>query len=149
MHSFGPLGDPDQAYATERGVLGNFNRLETIPAEEMLNILPHADVLWLSTKSNRKNIIPAKLWDYLAANRPILSIAPNPEIEEILTKTKTGIQLSTQQRTKLLELLQNCVKAKQNGEELPIRFDPDEKFVNEFEAFQTTRSLANLLDTIS
>lgn len=149
MHSFGPLSDADRAYAARHNCMDNFTQLDPIPAEQMRAILPAADILWLSTNQDRAHIIPAKLWDYLAAGRPIISTAPNPEIKEILESTRTGIQFSPDDENALIHLLQQCVRAKRDGEVLPIDFDPEKKGVKQYEATQATRSLAQLFDSIS
>lgn len=144
MHSFGPLSESDKKYAVQKGVFENFVRLQPIPAEKMLSVLPAADILWLSTDAGRKHIIPAKLWDYLAARRPVLSIAPNPEIAEILNETEAGEQFSKKERDDLIALLQHCVEAKGEAEKLPIRFNPDNAGINKYEAHHAAQSLAEL-----
>ena len=50
------------------------------------------DLLLLSTHPLRDDIIPAKLWDYLLADRPILSLCPNPEVGEWIDRYRAGIQ---------------------------------------------------------
>jgi hypothetical protein len=148
MHSFGPLNESDKKHAMQKGVFDNFIRLQPIPAEEMLSVLPYADVMWLSTDADRKHIIPAKLWDYLAARRAILSIAPNPEIAEILDETGTGEQFPNEKRDALIALLQQCAAAKSKSEKLPIRFAPDEAAIKKYEAHHATQSLAKLFDAL-
>ena len=149
MYSFGPLNEADKRYAAKKNVLNSFTQLDPIPAEEMLSVLPNADILWLSTAREREHIIPAKLWDYLAVGRPIISTAPNPEIAEILSETGSGIQFSPDRTNALIDLLQKGVDAKQAGEELPMRFEPKKTAVQKFEATQATHSLAQLFDTLS
>ncbi len=148
MHSFGPLSESDKKHAVQKGVFENFIRLQPIPAEKMLSVLRGADILWLSTDVDRKHIIPAKLWDYLAARRPVLSIAPNPEIAEILNETEVGEQFSKKERDDLIALLQHCVEAKGEAEKLPIRFDPNNTGIEKYGAHHTAQRLAQLFDMI-
>jgi hypothetical protein len=70
-----------------------YEELEPVPYEALATHLARADIALLSTSIGRHQIIPAKLWDYLPAGRPILSLCENPEIAQILSETGTGQQL--------------------------------------------------------
>lgn len=146
IHSFGALTDSDIAYLSEKGVQDCFEIQEPVPVEEGLQVLKQADILLLSTNPERTAIIPAKLWDYLIAGRPILSIAPNSEIENILEQTGTGRQYPYQNTEEIAEILKNCIRAKQNGKGLPIPFLPDQQKIDQYSAKSATAYLANILD---
>ncbi len=148
MYSFGGLNKEDKAKAERAEVTGQLKQLKPVPPENALSILSQADILWLSTHPHRKHIIPAKLWDYLAAGKPILSTGPNPEIARILEKTNTGRQFNEKENDQLAELLQKCVKAKQRGSTTPISFNPDKKQIAGYEASHSTRKLAQLFDSL-
>src|SRR5699024_3698922 len=105
MYSFGKLSEREAGYARKKNVFQNFVSLEQIPLEEALPILSRADLLWLSTHQSRKHIVPSKLWDYLAAKRPILSIAPNSEVEAILKETKSGVQFDGNDSASITKLI--------------------------------------------
>lgn len=149
VHSFGPLSQQDRVYAAKKRVQDCFKDHDPIPAEQALSVLPQADILWLSTDPARKNIIPAKLWDYLAAGRPILSIAPNPEIEQILNRTGGGKQFHPNDIQQVAELLNKCIVAKQQGKPLPIAVNYDQGAIQAFEATELTRLLASILDDLA
>ncbi len=149
VHSFGPLSAEDRRYAAQQGVLNCFVQQSPIPAEQALNVLPKADILWLSTEPARQNIIPAKLWDYLAAGQPILSIAPNPEIADILAETGAGIQLSHQNPEEVAEIIQQSMLAKQQGKPLPIAVNYREEKIEQYEAQNVTKRLAAIFDELS
>jgi glycosyltransferase involved in cell wall biosynthesis len=146
VHSFGPLTDSDRIYLSEKGVENCFEIQEPVPVEQGLQVLQQADILFLSTNPGRTAIIPAKLWDYLAAERPILSIAPNPEIEQILKQTGSGVQYSSQNPKEVAELLKRCVTGKENGQDLPIPFALDKSKIGQYSAKSATAKLANILD---
>lgn len=148
VHSFGPLSKEDEACARENEVLGCFRAHPAIPAEEALAVLPKADILWLSTDPKRVNIIPAKLWDYLAAGQPILSIAPNPEIAAILEETGAGVQIDHQKMQKAADILQQSILAKQQGKPLPIAASFKQEMIEKYEAKQVTAKLASLFDQL-
>lgn len=148
VHSFGPLSVPDKAYAQSRGVLSYFKTQAPIAPEKTLSVLSKADLLWLSTDPGRENIIPAKLWDYLAAGRPVLSIAPNPEIAAILDQTGAGIQLDHHNITKVAHTLRSCILAKQAGKPLPIAANSNQEMIEKYEARKVTAQLAALFDQL-
>lgn len=90
--SFGPLTPEDHRLAERFGVAENFVTEAPIPLSAAAGRLRNADFLLLSTDPRRDEIIPAKLWDYLPIGRPILSLAPNRDVERILAETGTGVE---------------------------------------------------------
>lgn len=146
IHSFGPLTDSDNQYLLRKGVGECFEIQDPVPAEQSLQVLQQADILLLSTNPERTDIIPAKLWDYIAAGKPILSIAPNPEIEEILSDIGVGVQYNQESISKVARLLQRCVTAKEDGADLPIPFSRDSKKIDKYSARSTTARLTAILD---
>lgn len=94
IHSFGMAEKEQLSEIEAKGFDSHFIYQEPVMPEQSLSVLKKADILLLSTNKVRSNIIPAKLWDYLAAGKPILSIAPNPEISDILDESGAGKQFS-------------------------------------------------------
>src|SRR5699024_10932823 len=146
VHSFGELSQEDSRYAAEKQVGECFIVHDPVPVEQGLQVLRQADCQLLSTNPERTDIIPAKFWDYLAARKPILSIAPNPEIKEILQQTGTGEQYHHLDLKHLAVLLKNCVEAKERGRSLPISFSYRQDEVEQYSAKSATRKLATVLD---
>ncbi len=148
MYSFGTLSRQDAALAAEKNLLENFISLKPIALENGLSILAKADLLWLSTHLAREGIIPAKLWDYLASGQPIISIAPNPEIQRILKKTGAGHHFLFNS-PELVELLCKSVVAKESGNKMPISRTMEPDIIKRYDADTTTRKLAGLLDRLA
>ncbi len=150
MYSFGRLNKTDSLKARQAGVLSQFKQLPAIPPEKALPFLKGADLLWLSTHPERKNIIPAKLWDYLAAKKPILSIAPNPEIGKILDQTGTGLQLDERRIEQAAAFLREALLKKQKGPESGsfCFFNPNEEQIATFDSTHATRRLALIFDNL-
>ena len=146
IHAFGPLNEDDARYARERGVLHHFRRQDAVPLEDALAALRRFDVLLLSTDPRRDEIIPAKLLEYLAAGRPILSLSRNPEVRAILRRTGTGLQPLPDERAAMADLLVDCLQARRDGRSLPIPFDPNPAEVQRFAARPTTKALADLFE---
>lgn len=148
IHCFGPLSGEDARLAQKHGLKDQFVIEEPVPPEKSLSKLREADLLLLSTDVRRKEIIPAKLWDYLAAKRPILSIAPNNEIGEILNKTGAGVQFSQDDAAGVAALLAECVRAKRVGERIPISIDFNTDRINQYESRHATRRLADIFNKL-
>ena len=62
-----------------------------IPYQESLSFLHSSHALILVADKTRRLQIPGKLYDYLAADRPILGICANEEVNQILRETHRGI----------------------------------------------------------
>lgn len=149
MHSFGTLSREDRALAHAKGVESHFVHFKPIPLEDALPLLTQSDILWLSTHPRRENIIPAKLWDYLAARRPILSVAPNPEIEAILDQTGAGCQIESNDKDALVDLLIECAEAKRASREMPIPTAFDDEMIKQYDADVATQKLAAIFDRLT
>lgn len=148
IHSFGKPDADNLQMIKGYGLEENFIFHEPVVPEKSLAVLKSADILLLSTNMEREQVIPAKLWDYLSVDVPILSIAPNPEIGDIIMRSKAGIQVQPDEKKEIAELLQSFAKAKQNDESFllsPEKEIPDRK---KFQAKQTSGELASLFDEL-
>lgn len=105
VHSFGSLGQHDINLLEGLGIRSLFASHQKVKPEQAQAVFKKAGLLLVSTSSERKTIIPAKLWEYLASGKPILSITPNPEIGEILKETSAGVHFSNDQEREIAEWL--------------------------------------------
>lgn len=148
IHSFGKPDSENLKIIKRYGLEENFIYHEPVVPEKMVPVLRSADILLLSTNMEREEIIPAKLWDYLSVEIPIFSIAPNPEVGEIIMRSKAGIQVHPNEKKEIAELLQSFAKAKREGETLllsPEKEIPDRKI---YEAKHTSGELASVFDDL-
>ncbi|HEY6881692.1 MAG TPA: hypothetical protein VI299_26880 [Polyangiales bacterium] len=139
----GGLDATDRALAMEAGVSALFESYESTHGEASLSLLTGSDVLLLSSETGRDEIIPAKLFDYLAAARPVLSLCENPDVADILARTGAGTQCPDPQRA--AQVLVACAQAKRSGAGLPIAAELDLNARDALSARTTTRRLATLL----
>lgn len=148
IHSF---GKPDK-YEMERIEEVGFDSLFIFHApfepEESLSIMNRADLLLLSTSRERSKIIPAKLWDYLFSEVPILSIVPNPEVGEIVGKTNAGVHFSPEKMAEISEFLIKTIQAKQSGSDLSTPSRKEVKDIEEFTSKAATVKLATIFDEL-
>lgn len=150
IHSFGKPDSEQMAYAEKRGVEDRFIFHQKVKPEEGEDILKQSDILLLSTHPERENIVPAKLWDYLNTDVPILSVLPNPEVGKIIGETNSGAHFHPDNSHKAAEWLVECARKKQKqGIELlrraPLTGPQKENITSQAKAGQ----LAEIFDEIT
>ncbi len=149
VHCFGSLAEEDMQHLNALHLHQNFMVHNPVPPEDAQRVLNKADILLLSTDLARKDIIPAKLWDYLTTAVPIFSIAPNAEIKQILLETGSGLQFQPEEETDAInELLRTCVGAKVNGEGIPFQRNGHSDSIEKYDAAHTTQQLAAIFDSL-
>jgi glycosyltransferase involved in cell wall biosynthesis len=87
----GGARDEDRAVARELGLESYLDYLPTIPYRQGLPLLRSADVLALVSLGENARVIPAKLYDYFAARRPILAITDQAEPARLVTGAGAGL----------------------------------------------------------
>ncbi len=86
----GPARQEEAALAQSLGLTPFIEYRAAVPYADTLAVLRAADVLVLAN-GNDAPVIPSKLYDYLAARRPILSLSAEPESNRIVTETSSGM----------------------------------------------------------
>lgn len=89
----GVVSDDIVSCISEFGLIDNCELLGYVSHSEALQLQHNSQVLLLVEidSPETKSIIPGKLFEYLAAHRPILSLGPNgSDVQEILTETNSG-----------------------------------------------------------
>ena len=81
----------DIELAGKFGLTAYIRYQDRVNLQETLLHLKSASVLLLVEGPNRRLQLPAKLYDYLAAKRPILALSDNPELDKIIKETASGI----------------------------------------------------------
>jgi glycosyltransferase involved in cell wall biosynthesis len=149
IHSFGRPDAENNTLIKELGLEENFLFHEPVVPENMIPVLKSADILLLSTNMEREEIIPAKLWDYLSVEKPIFSIAPNPEVGEIIMKSKSGLQVHPEEKAEIAEILHSFARAKRNNDTFLFAMEENLPDRNMYESQQTTRQLAAIFDELT
>ncbi|MEZ4465060.1 MAG: glycosyltransferase [bacterium] len=73
------------------GLAGYLEVTPPVPFRHSLPVLQSAHVLALVINPESHLQIPGKLYDYMAARRPILAVSANAEVDGILARTGTGL----------------------------------------------------------
>jgi glycosyltransferase involved in cell wall biosynthesis len=123
VRSVGGLDPDDQRRAEEAGVAALFEGDEAVPPERGRARLRESDVLLLSTEPGRDEIVPAKLFDYLGAGRPVLALTQSPEVRRLLETC--GVGRAFARADEAAAWIDAAVTAKQRGAPVPGPFRPD------------------------
>lgn len=148
IHSFGIPDEENETAIREAALDNNFVYHQPVEPEKKDIVLKHADILLLSTDAQREEIIPAKLWDYLSVHTPIFSIAPNPEVADIIMRSKAGVQVHPGEKMEIAELLETFSKEKERRSDSLFTPESDIPDRGIYEARQTTKQLASIFDEL-
>jgi len=97
------------------------------------------------TDPRAKGVYTGKVFEYLAAKRPILAIGPKGGvIEELLNETGAGVLVSTAEEVKTA--LMEWLSALSNEGSVP--YCGDERAIRQYSWQEQARKLANLLDRV-
>jgi len=116
------VGKTDVSVQQEIARYGLEDQVEIIsylPHDQVIPLLQSASVLYLSINNtpNARSIRTGKLFEYLAARRPILGIGPEDgDAAEVISECKAGEMVEFEDFDKLKSVLINWLKLHRNGE---------------------------------
>lgn len=120
----------------------------SIPREEALKKQREAQVLLLLTWDNpqERGVYTGKIFDYLAAQRPILAIGcPEGVVKELLAETKAGIYATSVEEVKrVLEIYYSEYKLKGY-----IDYEGEKTKIDKYSQKEMARKFAAVLDSIT
>jgi len=146
VRSVGGLDDADRARAEAAGVASAFVAEEAVSGDAARARLADTDLLLLSVEPGRDEILPAKLFDYLAAGRPVFALADSPEIASILRQTGVGVVFGRDAGPLAAGYLARAVRAAHAGRPLPDVGPADPDAVARWSSRATAGRMARVLD---
>jgi len=116
--------------------------------EESLNYMVNSDML-LSIGGDISSdglYIPGKMFEYLAAGRPILALAASPgATAELIEKTNTGYTVGVTDIDGIASKLKELYDAYKSGKSI---FERNSSEIEKYDVVQTTRQLAECFNSI-
>lgn len=125
------------------GLTENYKTLGYVSHKEAVQIQHDSQVLLLVEMDSpeTKSIIPGKLFEYVAANRPILAIGPDgSDVEGILKETNAGVYFTYTEKEKLKKQLQLYYEAYLNA-----NLNVNSQNTEQYSRRELTKSLSSLL----
>lgn len=125
------------------GLTENYKTLGYVSHQEAIQIQHDAQVLLLVEMDSpeTKSIIPGKLFEYVAANRPILAMGPEgSDVEEIIKETNTGVYFKYTDKEKLKQQVQLYYEAY-----LKANLNVNSKNIEKYSRSALTKSLSTIL----
>lgn len=148
IHSFGEPDHGEMEQIQKMGLSAQFLFHPPFKPEYSLQVMNSADLLLLSTSRQRSEIIPAKLWDYLFSEVPILSVVPNPEVGNIIKRTDAGIHFNQDSRTEIADWIAQMVRRKLEGVQRLISNQKDTEGIMGFTSKSASVKLAAIFDDL-
>ena len=101
-------------------------------------------LLLIQTNRNESNsIIPAKLFEYLNSNRPIISISNNKDVKNIITETEVGYCFNYNEEVELF----NCLSSSYSKFiDNTLKISPNN--INKYSRFELTRSISDIISKL-
>lgn len=126
--------------ASTQGVAEYLRAARPVPYPAARAALASADMLLVISHAGRQRI-PAKFFDYLSVDRPILAITSNPELETLVQNTGAGLTARPDEVSKMTQFVVDTMRE-------PRRAWP-RRGAERFESRRATGRLAEILDRVS
>lgn len=143
-----PLRSEDQALAERYDVIEQFVTAPRVLPEESRAYLQQADLLLLSTSELRDEIIPAKLWDYIAAQRPMLGLSSNPEVHQLMEAHGGQAFYPHDTEAAALALRDRIIEKSRKGSCKLLPEKADSTRISPYTSRETTQQLAQIFDNL-
>ena len=143
----GPVDLAVKQAIESNGLIENFNKLNYVPHQEAMAILNTAQLLLLPINDtpNSLGVIPGKLFEYLAAKRPIICIGPTEgDSSKIIRESNAGYVFPFSDSKNLKQRIISLFKEfKENGS-----LGHSSVEINKYSRKNLTGQLAKLLDDL-
>jgi len=122
-----------------------------VPFRESVQRLQYAEALLLivDDSPHSRDIVPGKLFEYLAVHRPIVAIGPpDSEVGAILRETQAGQMIAPEQIDQLADAIATLYRAWETGRMSERIARIRAEAVQRYSRYHLTRRFAHLLDTV-
>ncbi len=119
-----------------------------VALEEARRIMTRADLLWatLGTGPESGSFIPSKLFEYIAARRPIMGFFPEGEAATLIRRTNTGTVFTCDDPLPIVRFLSDCLLRHDRGQ--PLDYRPSEADLSSLKVESLISHLASIMATL-
>jgi glycosyltransferase involved in cell wall biosynthesis len=140
----GRVNSTEQSAIEQSGVGDTFTLTGLVPYQQALQHQVDADVLLLVTGRSVKSVTTTKIFEYLAARRPILALTGPSAAADLLRETEAGIVIDPDDSAAIQATLKHLYERWKNG---TLRSEAND-LVRQFDRSELTKRLAVLFDTL-
>lgn len=144
--NLGKISDEDLAFAQNHQLSDLFVFKKAVPYQEGLSLLKQSQLQILMAYGDETLFIPAKFFDYLLTQSPILCISQPSDLTDYIDQTKTGVHFAPHQTKEIALFLKDCLSQSQILES--IRIHRNIKRIDDFGASYTTQQLIAIFEKI-
>ena len=119
----GPLDRVEEGYLAQLDPAGMITHVGHLPHDAMLALERRADALLLVTAPGLVSLATGKLFEYLAAGRPIIALAHGNEAARIVEETGTGVTIRMDDAESLAGAFEAALDGKLSGRYSPHDLD--------------------------
>jgi len=145
---YGPQSGWVDKQAERYGLLAIVKQLGIVPREIALNKQRESQLLLLLKWNDprQRGVYTAKIFEYMAAKRPVLAVGDFPDVvDDLLNETKAGISAQTGEEIKDV-LLRIYQEYRSTG---AVSYSGDETEINKYSHREMARRFAQVLDNVS
>lgn len=145
------LGARDEETATTIRKLGIGELVEVRPwvsMDEARKVMCQADLLWasLGTGKQSSTYLPSKLFEYIAARKPIIGFFPEGEAERLIRETAVGTVFTSDDLVPIIEYVYDCVNGRNGGRQ--IEYTPNIRALNSRKVENIVKRMSGILNRI-
>jgi glycosyltransferase involved in cell wall biosynthesis len=146
LRFIGRFGSEVRAMFASSSIRSSIEVVDYLPHAESIQELLQAGALLLVVDEAKESeeIVPGKVFEYVGAQRPIIALAPEGAVAQLLRETNAGVVARHQDipaiKRAFLECYRNFLYHRKN-------FRPNRAAMKQYERKEITRRLAQLLDS--
>ncbi len=148
LRFIGRFGAEVRAMLKESSLQDVIEILSYVPHGESIRELLRSDALLLivDEADGSEEIVPGKVFEYLGAQRPILALAPEGAVADLIRETNAGFVAPNQEISAIKSAFLECYR---NFLYHKPAIEPKMNVVQKYERREITRHLAALLDSVA
>lgn len=122
-----------------------------VALNEARQIMCQADALWasLGTGEESSTFLPSKLFEYIAAQKPIIGFFPEGEAASLIKSTGTGMVFNSDDPMPIIESLNRLCLARGNNHQISTICRRREEVIASYHISEITGRLAEILDQVA
>ena len=147
VYFIGNFGRIIQKYLEDTGLQDVVNTIGYLPHKKSISYLLIADVLLLIIGSGQGSeaIYTGKIFEYLAAGKPILALADSGAAAQLVELTRAGVAVPADD---IPAIADQIIRLFDSWKKNDLHFHRDQQIINQFDRRKLTRQLATILNDL-